>query len=376
MFKGCTSLTTAPELPATTLVQGCYGYMFEDCCNLSYIKMLATDISASWCLSNWVSGVSDTGNFVKSSSATWDETGVSGIPSGWTVFTPNSGILLNKAAISLNVGATEKLTASVAPFVANPEIIWTSSDENVATVSSTGMVTAIAVGASTITAKSGGFTATCAISVKIIPAGAVDLGLSVFWASSNLSESGFVGSPEEYGDYYAWGETSTYYSSQDPLTWKNGKTGYDWESYSLYDSNNYSLTKYNNNSNYGIVDNKTVLDPEDDVAHVKLGGSWRMPTDAEWTELRENCTWTWTTQNGVKGRLVTSNTNGNSIFLPAAGSRSNASLFNAGSLGLYRSSSLVTNSLYYAWSVSLDYATVERGNTLRCNGLSVRPVAE
>ena len=85
MFEDCTSLTTAPELPATTLVQGCYRQMFRDCSNLNYIKMLATDISATNCLSGWVSGVSSTGTFVKNANMTSLSTGTSGIPSGWTV---------------------------------------------------------------------------------------------------------------------------------------------------------------------------------------------------------------------------------------------------------------------------------------------------
>lgn len=87
MFKGCTSLTTAPELPATTLASSCYSNMFCKCTSLNYIKMLATDISAYNCLSNWVYGVSATGTFVKSSSATWNAVGKSGVPSGWTVIT-------------------------------------------------------------------------------------------------------------------------------------------------------------------------------------------------------------------------------------------------------------------------------------------------
>ena len=87
MFSTCRSLTTAPELPATTLASGCYYQMFYECESLNYIKMLANDISARDCLYNWVYDVSATGTFVKSSSATWDVTGVSGVPSGWTVIT-------------------------------------------------------------------------------------------------------------------------------------------------------------------------------------------------------------------------------------------------------------------------------------------------
>ena len=85
MFFGCTSLTTAPELPATTLAKCCYQYMFSGCSKLKYIKMLATDISASYCLSNWVNGVASNGTFVKNAAITSLPTGNSGIPTGWTI---------------------------------------------------------------------------------------------------------------------------------------------------------------------------------------------------------------------------------------------------------------------------------------------------
>jgi hypothetical protein len=85
MFFKCYSLTTAPELPATTLASQCYQYMFDDCNNLNYVKMLATDISASNCLLGWLSHVSRTGTFVKNPSMTSLPSGYSGIPNGWTV---------------------------------------------------------------------------------------------------------------------------------------------------------------------------------------------------------------------------------------------------------------------------------------------------
>ena len=85
MFGGCTNLKNAPELPAKTLANYCYRYMFSDCTNLNYIKCLATDISATSCTSNWVSGVASTGTFVKDASMSSWTTGTSGIPSGWTV---------------------------------------------------------------------------------------------------------------------------------------------------------------------------------------------------------------------------------------------------------------------------------------------------
>jgi hypothetical protein len=203
---------------------------------------------------------------------------------------------------------------------------------------------------------------------------AVDLGLpsGLKWASFNLGAT----KPEEYGDYYAWGETEPYYSSQDPLTWRDGKTGYDWAYYKWCNGSSNTMTKYCTNSDYGyngFSDWKTVLDLEDDAAHVNLGGNWRMPTDAEWTELMENCTWTWTTQNGVEGRLVTAS-NGNSIFLPAAGRRYRASLYDVGSGGLYWSSSLSTDYPYLAWYAYYHSGYVGGVNLNRYLGVSVRPV--
>ena len=84
MFEGCTALTAAPTLPAPTLVQGCYQYMFEGCSNLNSVKCLATNISATYCISNWLKGVASSGTFVKAAGASWP-TGDSGIPTGWTV---------------------------------------------------------------------------------------------------------------------------------------------------------------------------------------------------------------------------------------------------------------------------------------------------
>ena len=99
-----------------------------------------------------------------------------------------------------------------------------------------------------------------------------------------------------------------------------------------------------------------------------------MPTDAEWTELRENCTWTWITKNGVNGYEVKSKINGNSIFLPAAGYRDYGDLNYAGRSGLYWSSSLDTDSPDYAWYVNFNSGDVGRGNNGRYCGQSVRPV--
>ena len=185
----------------------------------------------------------------------------------------------------------------------------------------------------------------------------VDLGLSVKWATCNVGAS----KPEEYGDYFAWGETEP-------------KSIYDWSTYKWCNGSYNTPTKYCTNSSYGTVDNKTTLEATDDAARANWGGSWRMPTDAELTELREQCTWTWTTQNGVNGCKVTSKSNGKSIFLPAAGYRRDSSLTYAGSQCYYWSSSLDANYPYNAFFYRVMLGSVEWGNRYRYNGQSVRPV--
>ena len=290
-----------------------------------------------------------------------------------TVEVAATSLSLDKNSLNLFIGDTETIAATVLPENTTDQLTWLSSDEAIATVQD-GVVTAVALGEATITAKAGEKTATCSVKVEF-KMNAVDLGLSVKWAECNLGAA----KPEDYGDYYAWGETEPYYSSQSPLTWKNGKSaGYDWASYKWCDGSFSTLTKYNTNSSYGTVDNKTILEPEDDVAHVKLGGKWRMPTDAEWTELTTKCTWTWVTNyngSGINGKLVTA-TNGNSIFLPAAGCRNEADLFDAGSYGIYWYSSLYTDDPVHAWYMYFYSDSVGRSHNRRCFGHSVRPVSE
>lgn len=188
----------------------------------------------------------------------------------------------------------------------------------------------------------------------------VDLGLpsGLKWATCNVGAT----SPEEFGDYFAWGETEP-------------KSYYDWSTYKWCRGSYDTMTKYCTSSSYGTVDNKTVLDPEDDAAHVNWGGAWRMPTRAEQDELRNKCTWTWTTQNGVNGYKVTG-LNGNSIFLPAAGYRVNGGLSGAGSNGDYWSSSLSTG--YSSLAYYLDFGSggqSTRDDSRGC-GRSVRPVCQ
>ncbi len=196
---------------------------------------------------------------------------------------------------------------------------------------------------------------------------AVDLGLpsGLKWANMNVGAS----SPEDYGDYFAWGEVTP-------------KSEYNWSTYKWCNGDGVSLTKYCTDSDYGnygndgFVDNKTVLDAEDDAAHVNWGGDWRMPTHAECQELIDNTTSEWTTQNGVNGRKFTSKTNGKSIFLPAAGNRWNGELYNAGLDGCYWSSALNESEPDLARILRFSSGNVRTSDGCRNYGLSVRPVRQ
>lgn len=192
----------------------------------------------------------------------------------------------------------------------------------------------------------------------------LDLPSGLRWATCNVGAS----APEEYGDYYAWGETEP-------------KETYSWETYK-YGSSANALTKYCSDSSSGkdgFTDELTTLEAEDDAAVQNWGGKWRMPTDAEWAELRENCDWTWTADyngTGIAGRIVASKTNGNSIFLPAAGFRSDDGLYLVGSDGGYWSSLLGTGGPNSACRAYFDSDDVDRGNDIRRFGQSVRPVQD
>ena len=190
----------------------------------------------------------------------------------------------------------------------------------------------------------------------------VDLGLpsGLLWATRNVGAT----SPEDYGDYFAWGETTP-------------KEVYTWNTYIHCIGGYNQLTKYCNDSSFGFddfTDSLTILQPGDDAATANYGG--RTPTNWEWQELMNNTESIRTTRNGVNGLLFTG-TNGNSLFLPDAGYRRNSSLYLAGDWGIYWSSSLHTDySDYLAWNSNFSfysgYMEVDRSN--RYYGLSVRAV--
>ena len=191
----------------------------------------------------------------------------------------------------------------------------------------------------------------------------VDLGLpsGTLWATRNVGAN----NPEDCGDYFAWGETAP-------------KELYDWKSYRYGNciDNWFAITKYCTNSDWGLngfVDSLTVLEPADDAATVNWGDDWRMPTKEEWEELYQNTSYTWTTQNGVDGRLLTG-PNGNTIFLPATGFRLDGELICLG-LGIYWSSTLHSHFPERGWSYHFDFESCHVCGTYeRSRGQCIRAV--
>ena len=278
-------------------------------------------------------------------------------------------IALSETSITLLLDESKRLTANVLPSDAdNKNVTWESSDETIAEVNSNGRVTANAYGICTITcsaADGSGVKAECSVRVKKPDTMVwVDLGLpsGTLWATCNVGAS----SPEEYGDYFAWGETKP-------------KSTYDWSTYKYSNGSITTMTKYCPKSNYGyngFTDDKTELDPEDDAATANWGSGWQMPSSSQLQELYNSnyTTSTWTTQNGINGRRITSKSNGKSIFLPAAGYRYDASIDRLGGSNQHWSRSLhlaYCSSAYMLFSDS-NYIRTDYSN--RYFGKSVRPV--
>lgn len=278
---------------------------------------------------------------------------------------PVESVSLNVHELTMNVNTQYQLVATVLPENAtNKEVVWSSSAKSSQLyIDTNGLVSALAECEATITVRckaNAYIYDTCKITVTGGGSSgseeAVDLGLpsGLKWGSMNVGAS----KPEDYGNYYAWGETST-------------KSSYTWSNYKFGHSQNGSFTKYD--SGVG-TDNKSVLDPEDDAATVNLGGGWRTPTRKEWKELYEQCTWTWKTRNGVNGMQVTG-PNGNSIFLPAGGWY-DSTISNRGTYGSYWTASLAG---IQGMASTLDFISSAVENTAayaRCQGKTVRPVMD
>lgn len=188
----------------------------------------------------------------------------------------------------------------------------------------------------------------------------IDLGLpsGLLWASTNVGAE----KPEEFGLYFAWGETQGYSGITDEKV-------FYWSDYKLCLGTETTLIKYNNQLASGTV----TLELVDDAAYVS-DNACRMPTKADLEELTANTTSTWETLNGVNGRRFTSKTNGNSIFVPAAGYCDSGSVYGVGSGGGLWSSSLNESNPRLGWFLYFDSGNVDVGSLDRYNGFTVRAV--
>ncbi len=281
-----------------------------------------------------------------------------------TVTQDTQGITLSASEYTVQKGSTVTIKATLSPSDATDPIEWIiTGDKTVASVNEKGELTGLKVGTTYVEVKSGFFKAEC--TVRVIPTGSVDLGLSVYWSAANLGASQASGS----GDYYAWGETAT-------------KNSYTWANYKYANGNSPSsdgpgkLTKYNDDSSYGTKDSKKQLELGDDAARAKLGEEWRIPTRDEWKELEQNTTIE-LTADGIK---LISKKNGNYILLPYGGYKDNSDLKESGARGFYWSSSLETASAV-AHGSAASYIITKDGDSHRadllrdrCLGLSIRPV--
>ena len=191
----------------------------------------------------------------------------------------------------------------------------------------------------------------------------VDLGLSVKWATCNIGAD----KPEEHGEYFSWGETEN-------------KRINNWETYRFTEGDKNEISKYCSNPQYGwhkLADSLSALEPDDDVAHKKWGGNWRIPTKAEIKELIENCTWTWTTRNNINGYLVTGKKPGytdRSIFIPVTGAYNDGKIFNPTKSGHYWSRDCGTLYPPDAYTLELSVREAYIGMESRCESIAVRPV--
>ena len=314
---------------------------------------------------------------------------------------PVTGITLSSSSLSLEVGKTQTLTATIQPADATDKsVTWTSSNTSVATVSTSGKVTAKAVGTCTVTcaAQDGsGIKAECKVTVKqtgINGHAFVEIG-GLKWATMNVGATTVAGSYATcYGDYYAWGETQPRYASitrsaagSASFTWKNGySSGYSYNNWPTYTG--------------------TTLDASHDAARANWGGTWRTPTKAEYEALAAACSgrsangqtpvtlintiteggiyWLSDTQTiesaytGVAGLLFVSASDiSKRVFFPASGYVYDTSLYGGGTGGYYWSSSLYTSLTYYAYRLYFYSSDVHPSNSdHRCRGFAVRPVSD
>ncbi len=281
---------------------------------------------------------------------------------------PVTGISMKQSTLSMSSGNGLWLDYNLIPaYASDSRVDFTTSDPSVVALESKSprfcYIRAKKAGTAVITArtKDGGKTATCTVTVSAQPYRAVDLGLSVKWASKNVGAA----SEEDYGSYFAWGETY-------PET--GTRTG--WDTYK-YGSGENAITKYVLEEQFGTVDNYRRLFPSDDAARANAGSTWRMPTENEYNELLENCEISSKTVNGVAGFEV-KGPNGATIFIPSAGMLADYGMYDVGQAACFWTAT--TNTGNNARGVSGYFKTVDGkinktyGQSWRYVGIPVRPV--
>ena len=300
---------------------------------------------------------------------------------------PVEEIVLSETSITLEIDKRKTLTATVLPEDAdNKEVVWESSDEEVAEVNRSGRVTANANGTCFIVCRAtdgSGVYAECKVTVGdgggsgVDPDPGdheyVDLGLpsGTLWATCNIGAS----KPEDYGDYFAWGETT----SKDSYTWANYKWmtagEADWSYINKYTVADGQTDACWYSGETFIGDNVRELLPADDAATANWGNAWQMPSQTQYEELfnSSNTSAEWTTVSGVFGCKVTGK-NGKSIFLPAAGAWNNKGRSYLGTLCALWSHSLSVDGSESAYAFLFASGSTESGDVERYTGLSVRPV--
>ncbi|MBO4263148.1 MAG: Ig-like domain-containing protein [Bacteroidales bacterium] len=313
MFENCTSLIHAPELPGMTLAWGCYERMFCGCVSLTLAPALPATMLETRCYNEMFKNCINLHTVICYALNSWEIVG-NATTMDWLSGVPATGT-----------------------FVKHPDMdAWPSG------------ASGIPDGWEVVNATSG------------MENGHewVDLGLSVKWATCNVGAD----APREYGDYFAWGETEP-------------KEYYDWDTYKYCKGSSTTLTRYCDDSNYGyrgFTDNWKRLALDDDAARVNWGGNWRMPTITELDELRNQCTW----ERSVGGYLIKSKKNAESIFWPYAGSRYQNSLYEAGSVGIYGTSTYYTGHPDYQYYRFIYASSWYTRYYPRGTGVSIRPVMD
>ena len=322
MFQGCDSLVAAPELPATTLAVYCYSYMFAGCTSLTTVPELPASTLVNYCYQAMFKGCSSLENAPEL----------------------KAQLLTSNCYYSMFFGCRKinKITMLATDISANNCLSnWVVNVSSIGTFVKHPDMTSLPSGNSGIPT---GWTVENYGVITNDPFNGheyVDLGLpsGTLWATSVIGGDNPL--------YFAWGDTEGWTAEQI----NNGEKAFAWDG-SDYKWNggelayvSSSLTKYN------ATDGKVVLDLDDDAAHVHMGGDWHMPTKEQCDELTANTTSTWTTQNGVNGRLFTSKVNGNSVFVPAFGLVEDGNVYGVGSNGRIWSSSVNEEYQIDAWNL-------------------------